>query len=1205
MKTKQLIIYLLILPFFTLHAQMKKPHEWINYESVMGVKNGLRQYDYDIKTIFSNTPANVLWPEEKINLSFQLINNLDKQIQTTAKIYLVHYGTQGIPNDIWIPEIFKIDESLVQETTISIVPNGYMNIDLSPDVPKVMGGYAIVFDLGKYGRQLATSFVRSIKPTPVQMQYPKQSLDDLGVDFLSRVGVQAIRYGLSYHPTEFSGYQEKMRQVDEDMKKYKENNITVLAMFESGPTLMPFGTTRPHLDENGIFRRTKQDLVWSPDSDPDFKKFVQEVCRKYGWPKGPVTAVALWNEPWEGISISGWQSDMIRYREIYKAMAEGVIEARKEGADVLIGGCDSNSNAWDKFFSDGTMDMLPIFDFLSIHYQGMESPVLYPEWNNRKDHKGRVLIWDTESWVGNTDDRIGLVVAANRSTGYDRSMGIYGGYMYSGDPHNGYGKETVRTPNGTEQISPVYTTWSPAAAMGAVQYMIGERDFNELLFKNGLPWIMVFDGYNKNPDDGTVVIAGDLGESFGYENILYRGVRGLKEKEEKIQIRQKMESLPKESTEYKKLRNELETYKPLQDGKLTIKANPNFVVYDFYGNIIQPQNGLYQIPLTYKGYYIRTNGKKGTFNQLLSSLKSSRIEGYEPVEVIAKDFTSPIQEHPEMKLVLTNILNRSISGTLQVTMDNLQISYPAEISFKPNETKTIKVKVSSGNANSSNTYPATIYFNAGKDGIATHWEDMHVNYIYRKSITVDGNLDEWQEAIPQTIKSSGASSISLTEAAWFPFQKFDTNAEGFSNAYLAYDDQYFYFAAKVADKTPNAGTMKFENRNDDTFFYPEKSYKQTIRAMHAVEIKTNPRADNQEALQQPEGNGRMLNYIENTETTQSIGVSLDLPSDTYTRTSLFFPNVNQQRMEIVVSDSETGQDLLTQQIEKVWNGAYLTLDLAGKVTIRCSTLGWWYTAKLGGIFFDKAGNNQDGKASAQMVAKDFDTKGNWKPVYGKSGYHIIGIPSSLPEGISCQIIEADDLIELKWPKGVRNFTYRTRPVLPDATANQPSDNILIAFNVLPIGEDGMEANPKGTMPGYTGYKCTDYEYALNTVAPQYGGGFEIWRMLVPGMPRKHFYPRQPKSGSDGPVRDGKLIARREGNTLYTECAIPWNEIPDVKKALDKGEKIKFSYRVNDDGAGGACMELARKRSVSKKNSRAFHPDWKEHWANEVEFGFEK
>jgi hypothetical protein len=29
------------------------------------------------------------------------------------------------------------------------------------------------------------------------------------------------------------------------------------------------------------------------------------------------------------------------------------------------------------------------------------------------------------------------------------------------------------------------------------------------------------------------------------------------------------------------------------------------------------------------------------------------------------------------------------------------------------------------------------------------------------------------------------------------------------------------------------------------------------------------------------------------------------------------------------------------------------------------------------------------------------------------------------------------------------------------------------------------------------------------------------------------------------------------------------------------------------------------RGVSKINSQAFHPDWAEHWANELEFAFEK
>ena len=57
------------------------------------------------------------------------------------------------------------------------------------------------------------------------------------------------------------------------------------------------------------------------------------------------------------------------------------------------------------------------------------------------------------------------------------------------------------------------TTVSSAAAVGAVQHFVGERRFREMVFKNGLPWVMAFDGLPKdgqpNPDDGTVVVYGD------------------------------------------------------------------------------------------------------------------------------------------------------------------------------------------------------------------------------------------------------------------------------------------------------------------------------------------------------------------------------------------------------------------------------------------------------------------------------------------------------------------------------------------------------------------------------------------------------------------------------------------------------------------------------------------------------------------------
>ena len=73
--------------------------------------------------------------------------------------------------------------------------------------------------------------------------------------------------------------------------------------------------------------------------------------------------------------------------------------------------------------------------------------------------------------------------------------------------------------------------------------------------------------------------------------------------------------------------------------------------------------------------------------------------------------------------------------------------------------------------------------------------------------------------------------------------------------------------------------------------------------------------------------------------------------------------------------------------------------------------------------------------------------------------------------------------------------------------------------------------------------------------------------------------------------------------MIVECAIPWSELPDVKKRFDAGGTVKFSFRVNMPQAA-ECLELSRGRSVAKRGL-AFHGDSALHWSNEVEFGFEK
>ncbi len=530
----------------------------------------------------------------------------------------------------------------------------------------------------------------------------------------------------------------------------------------------------------------KEDLAWLPEHDSQFKAYLKGVVEKYGWPNGPINAVELWNEPWEGVSISGWGADMLRYRELYHVMADAVLEARKEsGVRVMIGGGCSSTNARDKLFADGTDEFLPLMDFVSIHYQPLAAdPALVRKWMNRTGDYGRVRVWDTESWIGNSDDRIAAIIASMRAMGQDRTAGIYYGNVNSSQKPVIDGKEY-----------PVCQVWAPGASLAAANKMIGQRAFKKILFKNGLPWVFVFDGLPgksgrpagaSDSDDSTMVVVGDLGKSYERGRCLFRSV-GIS-----------------------------------PNATLQIPdAGSQFITYDFYGNPLPSRNGKITIPINGLGYYLRSNGTPGSFARLVQAVKSAKVSGVEPVEIVAKDMTAPIGAKPALRIQLTNVLNRAVEGTLKANVEGLTLAPTAlPVSLKPNETREFSFIVTGGSASDQNNYPLVAAFseNGGPtSNIVQHAEMMHVNYISHRTITaMDGNLDHWKSLIPQT--SAQAVGFSMSEKAYLPFKDWSKKSGASPiTSYLAYDDRFFYFAAKVPAV---AETIRYGSRNDDSFFYP-------------------------------------------------------------------------------------------------------------------------------------------------------------------------------------------------------------------------------------------------------------------------------------------------------------------------------------------------------------------------------------------------
>ena len=1187
-----------------MEAQMVPGMRGIGEAKEMGLDRDHKSRDFSVQEIACSVPANVLWPGEQPNLKFRVTNLTAAPISAEGTIKVIQYGTRGRPGDIWEPLFYQIAEvDSVPVKVVDLAGRASTEITIEPKIPGTFGGYLLVADLEGHGRCFAASLVRSIQPDGGAVQYPAYALDLNGnseevARFFKRVGVKGARAEVNVFAPDDT---KQWARVAEQCKRLQENEITLMVTSASGSLPMPLGRSRPHLDDEDTFKETKSDLAWLPSADRDYERWIKNLCGTFGWPKGPINAVELWNEPWEGISISGWGADMLRYREIYSAMARGVESARAEnGAEVLMGGCGSSSNTVDKFFSDGSGEFLKWLDFCSIHYQTMAAtPALMKDFINRKSPRGPVRVWDTESWVANSEDRVGLVIASMHAMGQERAMGVYAGNVY--EPQN------VTLEDGRKDT--IVQAWSSAAAVATSTKFVGQRRFRELLFQNGLPWTFVFDGRpDKSEDDGTVVVAGDLSGCYSRNLLLFRSVYGQANEKPMSELRKALAALPANAPagQLKALQTQLEGASILSGGSLTITdAKGEFVQSDFYGNPVPPKDGKLTVPLNGYGYYLRTNGQAGSFGRLLEQLRLSRIDGFQPVEIIAHDFTAPLDSDPALRLTITNILNRPITGRLSARLGSRELPSAAQtITLAPNETRIVGAKVQ-GIANvPENAYPLHAEFDCGLDGKAGHDEVIHANVIAKRTIAVDGKLDDWTGVIPQSLTAEGIGA-NLTEKAWLPFNKFDDSvSRGMATGYLAYDDRDFYFAARIFDKTPDEGMLRFEKRDDEPYFYPEisKRYDET-----GTFIKKDKEVENlrfrEQALKLPTGQTRSQVVWESVS--NSFAFNLSLPAGELHQVAFYLLSwdpLGRHKIMIEVSDAKTGRVLNRQALKDFGDGKYAVYDLAGELRVKVST-NTWLKAVMSGVFFDKAkGTTGASGAAAKFVSIDEYTHGNWKGIYGSEGHVIAGAPGSLPSFARLAFSTEVKKEALKWPEGVRRFSYRKRPDLP-AGGPEAHDNVQIAFNVLPPSEKAWLPSPPGTPPRWMMYLDTDYEYAFNQVAPKFGGGTEIWRLLVPGMPRKHFYPRQPKSPFDGPVKTGKLVMRRDGNTRIVEAALPWTEMPEVKKRLDAGEPIKFDFRVNDNG--GQSYELATERSVSKANCTAFHNDWQTHWSNELEFGFEK
>ncbi|MGI6346076.1 MAG: hypothetical protein ACOX2U_02930 [Limisphaerales bacterium] len=371
-----------------------------------------------------------------------------------------------------------------------------------------------------------------------------------------------------------------------------------------------------------------------------------------------------------------------------------------------------------------------------------------------------------------TEEQIAALWASRRASGYENTAATLhlSSILTPANP-------PTSPPTAAEQG--VLQAWAPAAAVAAAQKWIGQRGFREILFKNGLPWVYVFDGLRPhrngqpsgraNPEDGTVVIVGDLKELYRPDCTPFRSVK-------------------------------------MNAGASFSLENPRdeFRVYDFYGNRLESVAARITLPLNGSGYILRSDGRRGSFRRLLKAVEAAEIRNVDPVQIVVYDFAAPVlQPKTTLKIRISNVLNRTVEGRVQALVPGIVFEKEDfALKLRAGQSRELELRIVPhlSQERDGNNYPLIIAWNSPEASIQ-HAETIHVQWLARHTPQIDGRADDWKELLPLSTFTPLAEPDPTQPYEPFRDWPLATERETVSG-WIAWDDDYFYFAARTPGFRP-------------------------------------------------------------------------------------------------------------------------------------------------------------------------------------------------------------------------------------------------------------------------------------------------------------------------------------------------------------------------------------------------------------------
>ncbi len=241
-------------------------------------------------------------------------------------------------------------------------------------------------------------------------------------------------------------------------------------------------------------------------------------------------------------------------------------------------------------------------------------------------------------------------------------------------------------------------------------------------------------------------------------------------------------------------------------------AARTLTAHDISGNALPRRaDGGILLPLNEEPVYLASSAG---LDDLLARLATARTDYAGPALTVGLlDFTRRPAVLPPLRVRVRNLRNHPDTVTLDVAAPpGWTLGHPRlAVELAAGEERIIDMPVATAAERPANTYAFAVTAQAS-GGNLTVREDLRVAVIPRATITVDGDLADWQAiAVPVLLTGSVVQPDGL-ETYMFPFKDLKASDESatFARFATAWDDSNLYVMAEVND--PSAACRPSETR---------------------------------------------------------------------------------------------------------------------------------------------------------------------------------------------------------------------------------------------------------------------------------------------------------------------------------------------------------------------------------------------------------